>query len=160
MNVPSIIGRSDGDCRPLTLRAEITVCFEFEKRNMALITITGYPSSGKTRRATQLKDHLEKRLQDPGYTGPKLKVQIISDDELNLDRNVYNGVFHWIVLSITGSKSTWLTKNGQTAAPKSPLAVPYSQPCSGRWAKIHCLLSTLWITSKAFGTRCIVLREN
>ncbi|KAK7692458.1 hypothetical protein QCA50_004083 [Cerrena zonata] len=57
---------------------------------MALVTITGYPSSGKSRRALQLKTHLESRLQDPNYAGPKLKVQIISDDELNLDRNVYS----------------------------------------------------------------------
>ncbi|KAI0072500.1 chromatin associated protein KTI12 [Panus rudis PR-1116 ss-1] len=57
---------------------------------MALITISGYPSSGKTRRAEQIKTHLEKRLQDPNYTGPKLKVHILSDDELNIDRSVYN----------------------------------------------------------------------
>lgn len=60
---------------------------------MALVTITGYPSSGKSRRALQLKTHLESRLQDPNYAGPKLKVQIITDDELNLDRNVYSGMF-------------------------------------------------------------------
>ena len=61
--------------------------------NMALVTITGYPSSGKSRRAAQLKSHLENRLQDPNYAGPKLKVQIISDDDLNLERKVYNGMF-------------------------------------------------------------------
>ncbi|CAL1706625.1 unnamed protein product [Somion occarium] len=57
---------------------------------MALITISGYPSSGKSRRAIQLKNHLERRLRDPSYTGPKLKVQILSDDDLNIDRNVYS----------------------------------------------------------------------
>lgn len=59
---------------------------------MALVTITGYPSSGKSRRASQLKTHLEDRIQDPNFTGPKYKVRIISDDELNLDRNVYSGM--------------------------------------------------------------------
>ncbi|OBZ70656.1 Protein kti12 [Grifola frondosa] len=57
---------------------------------MALITISGYPSSGKTRRAQQLRDDLEARLQDSNYTGPKLKVSIISDDTLSIPRDVYN----------------------------------------------------------------------
>ncbi|EMD37286.1 hypothetical protein CERSUDRAFT_135770 [Gelatoporia subvermispora B] len=56
---------------------------------MALITFSGFPSSGKTRRAQQLKAHLESRLQDSNYSGPKLKVSIISDDELNISREVY-----------------------------------------------------------------------
>ena len=58
---------------------------------MALITFSGYPCSGKTRRATQLKDHLECRLADPSYNGPLLKVVILSDDTLNVDRSSYNG---------------------------------------------------------------------
>ena len=49
---------------------------------MALITIAGYPSSGKTRRAEQIKLDLERRLEDPSYAGPKLKVVIVSDDTL------------------------------------------------------------------------------
>ena len=58
---------------------------------MAFITISGYPASGKTRRAEQLKQHFERRLQDPAYDGPPLKVVIVSDDSLNLPRSVYNG---------------------------------------------------------------------
>lgn len=58
---------------------------------MALITITGYPCSGKTRRANQLKAALESRLQDPSYSGPQFKVKILSDDELNLTRDAYKG---------------------------------------------------------------------
>ena len=58
---------------------------------MAFITITGYPSSGKTRRAEQLRAHLEARLQDPAYEGPKLKVVVVSDDNLNISRTVYSG---------------------------------------------------------------------
>jgi protein KTI12 len=57
---------------------------------MALITISGYPSSGKTRRAEQIKAALERRLEDPSYAGPKLKVVIISDDTLNIGRDAYN----------------------------------------------------------------------
>ncbi|KAI0769751.1 chromatin associated protein KTI12 [Trametes elegans] len=57
---------------------------------MAFITISGYPSSGKTRRAEQLRAHFETRLQDPSYEGPKLKVVVVSDDSLNISRSVYN----------------------------------------------------------------------
>ncbi|KZT66358.1 chromatin associated protein KTI12 [Daedalea quercina L-15889] len=56
---------------------------------MALITVSGFPSSGKSKRAHQIKVHLESRLQDPSYSGPKLKVAIVSDDDLNIDRSVY-----------------------------------------------------------------------
>lgn len=59
---------------------------------MALITITGYPASGKSRRAQQLREYLESRLADPGYCGPGLKVVILSDDNLNLSRSVYDGI--------------------------------------------------------------------
>ena len=60
---------------------------------MALITISGYPSSGKTRRAEQIKLDLERRLADPSYAGPKLKVVIVSDDTLNLSRDAYNSAY-------------------------------------------------------------------
>lgn len=59
---------------------------------MALITITGYPSSGKSRRAQQLKEYLESRLVDPEYHGPTVKVIVLSDDSLNLARSVYDGI--------------------------------------------------------------------
>jgi len=57
---------------------------------MALITISGYPSSGKTRRASQIKSHLESRLADPSYEGPRFKVSLVSDDILNISRDAYN----------------------------------------------------------------------
>lgn len=59
---------------------------------MALITISGFPSSGKTRRAEQIKAALETRLQDPSYAGPSLKVEILSDEKLNISRDAYKGV--------------------------------------------------------------------
>jgi len=58
---------------------------------MALITFTGYPCSGKSQRASQLKSYLESRFQSLEYEGPQLKVVLISDDTLNLSRNAYNG---------------------------------------------------------------------
>ena len=58
---------------------------------MAFITISGYPCSGKSRRAEQLRAHLAARLQDPSYDGPQLKVVVVSDDSLNIARDVYNG---------------------------------------------------------------------
>jgi len=57
---------------------------------MALITLSGYPCSGKSRRAAQIKDHLEHKLQEPTYAGQNLKVIILSDDSLHIDRSVYN----------------------------------------------------------------------
>ncbi|KIM54771.1 hypothetical protein SCLCIDRAFT_341917 [Scleroderma citrinum Foug A] len=57
---------------------------------MALITISGYPCSGKSQRATQIKQHLESRLADPSYKGPTLSVVVLSDDNLNIDRSAYN----------------------------------------------------------------------
>jgi protein KTI12 len=58
---------------------------------MALITFSGYPSSGKTRRAIQLKDYLDRRLADRPYNGQGQKVLILSDDVVNVDRSSYNG---------------------------------------------------------------------
>ncbi|TFY62553.1 hypothetical protein EVG20_g6662 [Dentipellis fragilis] len=57
---------------------------------MALITISGYPSSGKTKRASQIREYLETRLKDPEYAGPALTVRVLSDDILNIDRSAYN----------------------------------------------------------------------
>jgi len=63
----------------------------FHLAYMALITFSGYPSSGKTRRAIQLKDHLDRRLADPSYSGlGGQKVVVLSDDSLNIDRSSYN----------------------------------------------------------------------
>ena len=61
---------------------------------MALITISGFPCSGKTRRAEQLKNALEARLQSPQYTGPALKVVVLSDDKLNISRDAYKGLLN------------------------------------------------------------------
>ncbi|KZW00241.1 chromatin associated protein KTI12 [Exidia glandulosa HHB12029] len=57
---------------------------------MALVTVTGFPSSGKTRRVAQLIAHLDAALSHPDYDGPKYKVEVISDQSLNIARAVYN----------------------------------------------------------------------
>jgi len=57
---------------------------------MALITFSGYPSSGKTRRAIQLKDYLDRHLLDPPYNGQAQKVVILSDNSVNIDRSSYD----------------------------------------------------------------------
>ncbi|GJJ06454.1 hypothetical protein Clacol_000646 [Clathrus columnatus] len=57
---------------------------------MALVTITGYPCSGKTKRVQQLTNFLEGQFRLPEYSKLNLKIVVISDDSLNLPRSVYN----------------------------------------------------------------------
>ncbi|KIY43998.1 chromatin associated protein KTI12 [Fistulina hepatica ATCC 64428] len=57
---------------------------------MALVTITGYPCSGKSIRAEQLRSLFQAKLKESSYTGRALEVSILSDHTLNLDRSVYN----------------------------------------------------------------------
>jgi protein KTI12 len=58
---------------------------------MALITVTGYPCSGKSTRGQQVAAYLERRFADPSYEGPRLRVLVLSDDILNISRSVYDG---------------------------------------------------------------------
>jgi len=55
-----------------------------------LVTISGFPSSGKTRRADQLCASLQQYLQQDNYQGPISKVTVLSDDVLNLNRSSYD----------------------------------------------------------------------
>ncbi|KAK0211263.1 chromatin associated protein KTI12 [Desarmillaria ectypa] len=57
---------------------------------MALITISGYPCSGKSRRAQQIVSFIQEKLKDPEYTGPQLNVVLISDESLNISRSAYD----------------------------------------------------------------------
>lgn len=54
--------------------------------------MSGFPCSGKTTRAAELKTYLEGRLADPSYEGVKLKVEVVSDHLLNVDRSSYDGL--------------------------------------------------------------------
>ncbi|KAF9263437.1 chromatin associated protein KTI12 [Marasmius fiardii PR-910] len=56
---------------------------------MALVTISGYPVSGKSSRALQIKEYLQEKLaQDPLHS--HLNVTLLSDHSLNPSRDIYN----------------------------------------------------------------------
>lgn len=57
---------------------------------MALITIVGFPCSGKTTRAKQIKEYLESRLRDPAYDGPRLSVLAVDDENSHVPRSTYD----------------------------------------------------------------------
>ncbi|EIW73277.1 hypothetical protein TREMEDRAFT_24439 [Tremella mesenterica DSM 1558] len=57
---------------------------------MALVTLVGYPCSGKSTLASKLKIEFEARLSDSSYSGPKLSVVIISDESCHVPRTVYD----------------------------------------------------------------------
>ena len=66
--------------------AEINFRKQKQKENMPLILICGFPSSGKTKRATELKERLEDNY--------KKVVNVISDHSLGVNRNsVYKGIW-------------------------------------------------------------------
>ncbi|KAG6917421.1 hypothetical protein DXG01_002506 [Tephrocybe rancida] len=56
---------------------------------MALVTISGFPCSGKTKRADQIRTTLEVYLKE-NYQGPITKVVVLSDDALSLRRASYD----------------------------------------------------------------------
>ena len=58
---------------------------------MALVTIVGYPCSGKSTRAVQLVSAVEKHLSDATYTGPRFRVVIVDDESNHIPRSVYDG---------------------------------------------------------------------
>jgi protein KTI12 len=60
---------------------------------MALITVTGFPCSGKSTRTEQLRADLENRIKDKDYTGPLKSVIVVSDDTLDVQRLSYDGKF-------------------------------------------------------------------
>ncbi|WVQ80401.1 hypothetical protein IAT38_002506 [Cryptococcus sp. DSM 104549] len=57
---------------------------------MALVTISGFPCSGKSTRARQLKADFETRLADPSYEGPSLKVVVVDDEGSHVPRSTYD----------------------------------------------------------------------
>lgn len=59
---------------------------------MALITVSGFPCSGKSMRVNQLKTYLEYKISSTLYDdGPLRKVLVLSDDTLQIERAVYDG---------------------------------------------------------------------
>lgn len=57
---------------------------------MALVTITGFPCSGKSTRAQQLKQYFAKRLKEPEYDGPALEVVVVDDESSHVPRSTYD----------------------------------------------------------------------
>ncbi|KAF8744944.1 hypothetical protein AX14_012769 [Amanita brunnescens Koide BX004] len=57
---------------------------------MALITVSGFPCSGKSTRVNQLKTYLEHKINSALYEGPLRRILILSDDSLQIERAVYN----------------------------------------------------------------------
>ncbi|CAD6503367.1 BgTH12-03033 [Blumeria graminis f. sp. triticale] len=59
---------------------------------MPLITLTGYPTSGKTYRAAQLQAALTTRIHalPPTHAWSDLRIHVISDHSLGIPRSVYN----------------------------------------------------------------------
>jgi len=57
-----------------------------------LIIVTGYPTSGKSTRAKQLRKYLAERIQSatPSGTTPKYRLHYISDQTLSISRSVYD----------------------------------------------------------------------
>lgn len=58
---------------------------------MAFVTISGYPSSGKSRRALELAQFLSAKITSPSYEGSCSTVEVISDDSLGIERSAYDG---------------------------------------------------------------------
>ncbi|KAI9473055.1 kti12, chromatin associated [Coemansia sp. RSA 989] len=56
---------------------------------MPLVMMTGFPSSGKSTRALELKRLFEERLARPENQHRKISVQIVSDETLGVDHSAY-----------------------------------------------------------------------
>ncbi|KAK6526271.1 hypothetical protein TWF694_004875 [Orbilia ellipsospora] len=59
---------------------------------MPLIMMSGFPASGKTTRANQIRDFFNTKISELSATDPravKIKVHVVSDDSLGLSREVY-----------------------------------------------------------------------
>lgn len=58
---------------------------------MAFVCIAGFPCSGKSTRARELERFLLVRLADSPPALRRLKVTIINDESLRLEKSVYDG---------------------------------------------------------------------
>ncbi|KAI7891068.1 chromatin associated protein KTI12-domain-containing protein [Mucor mucedo] len=63
---------------------------------MPLIIITGFPSSGKTQRANEIKDFLTSRLEQEKKS---FRIHVINDESLHIPKDAYNaiGTAHCVV---------------------------------------------------------------
>lgn len=80
---------------------------------MALVTIVGYPCSGKSRIAEALVEDFRGRLADPSYTGPKLEVVHVSDENSHVPRSVYDSELHRSPVSLLKIDPTIINTDGR-----------------------------------------------
>jgi hypothetical protein len=67
---------------------ELNIFFVFTLNFMPLVTITGIPLSGKTQRANELKNALEKCIQDSNR-----KIIIVNEESLLIEKQeAYKGI--------------------------------------------------------------------
>ena len=57
---------------------------------MALVTIVGYPCSGKTRLVNALEAYIKSKVAEEGYGGPSYSVVVVSDDNSHVPRSTYD----------------------------------------------------------------------
>jgi protein KTI12 len=55
---------------------------------MPLITITGYPTSGKSQRANEIKEYLAKKLAEENKS---YRIHVINDESLHVPKDAYKG---------------------------------------------------------------------
>lgn len=55
---------------------------------MPLITITGYPTSGKSTRANEIKEYLSKRLEKENKS---YRIHVLNDESLHIPKEAYKG---------------------------------------------------------------------
>lgn len=55
---------------------------------MPLIIVTGYPSSGKSQRANEIKDYLVKKLEEDSKS---YRIHVINDESLHISKDAYKG---------------------------------------------------------------------
>ena len=58
---------------------------------MPLIIITGYPCSGKTSRALEVKKLLEDKVK--AAAAEPIKIEIVNDESLHIPKSAYKGTF-------------------------------------------------------------------
>ena len=68
-------------------------CLYHHSTTMALVTIVGFPCCGKSTRAKQIKEYLEKRIQEETTEGPKLSVVLVDDDNSHVPRSTYDSEY-------------------------------------------------------------------
>src|SRR5436305_1058920 len=78
-------------------------------QNPQLIMLSGYPSSGKTTRATQLSTFLTSKIASLPASDPRaarLKIHVVNDPSLGISKDVYKRTFAPSVYSTCSQQLT------------------------------------------------------